>query len=284
MKKWIMISIIIMLAHINYGEEDKLLLLKREYYRLRFSDWSERTLYKYENLIEKLEKELTKAKEYTEVHTLSNLLLQCYENLGEYDKACEIYKKYLLKQMEQKRGEKYAVQNIRKKLYTTYRNKQYTYALGIIDIILTTYAHKPELCIYAEYIRGRCHMDIGNSKQALEILKSIKNKNKPTTKWQEKAHILYAYLLLRENKQIEAIEEFQEFMKKYPESKYCAYAQYSIAWAYKVLGRDAEAIVEYNKLKSNYPESPYTKLGIRDKEEIVERAFRRFEKIEKDLW
>ena len=64
-----------------------------------------------------------------------------------------------------------------------------------------------------------------------------------------------AFLLLKKADYNQAINAFDTFLHKYPDSQYSDNAQYWMGEAYYVTRRFNEAITEYMKLVTNYPNS-----------------------------
>lgn len=64
-----------------------------------------------------------------------------------------------------------------------------------------------------------------------------------------------ARVLMNQNKNAEAIARYESLIKRFPDSRFCAQAQFMVAYIYDQDGKFENAKVAYQKVIENYPES-----------------------------
>ena len=64
-----------------------------------------------------------------------------------------------------------------------------------------------------------------------------------------------ARVLMNQNKNADAIARYESLIQQFPDSRFCAQAQFMVAYIYDQEGKFENAKVAYQKVIDNYPES-----------------------------
>ena len=172
----------------------------------------------YREIKELLEKAKEKTQNPETLKEISPLLITCYDHLAEYRRKHKTMKEYAAL------------------LYPEEREKQAEWMKEQADRLITE----------------------GETGEAIQIYRKIE-KEYPETKVSSDALYEVAKIIDKEETRCEAvrgsIREYENLIKKYPESQYAEYIYFTLVKKYQILGRKEKEIEYFEEFLKKYPES-----------------------------
>ncbi len=192
----------------------ELIAAKKIFHTERAKGWEERDLGKYQEVIRKAQAVVRKYPDTEQASKARNLIIRCYEDLGQWRNLAETMADHL-KTLEKSKGKEAAVRYARTKANESYRAKDYEKAIELYNIMEDAFPEDTESVAETRYFIARSRARMGRSDKAVELLTDLVKSN-PAEKWNKHARLTLGHTYLVENQQTKAIEVFREFLKKYP--------------------------------------------------------------------
>ena len=161
------------------------------------------------------------------------------------------------------------------KAMVNYEWEDYDKAMVVFDELLTQYPTS-DLVDDMQYMLGQCYVRTERYDDAIFAFYTTAY----TYSWSNRADdalMALASVLYREGYLPQALDSYEQLVKKYPQSKHAAYAQTCIGWLYGGMNNSQRAKAELEKVAVNYPNSSYVNTAqesitfITDSSSVVER-------------